>query len=203
MKLKIKELIHELKHHLPFTAIATAIAILSVIILLQIKIAFPEDLFEIIHPLHILASSFVTSAIFYKYKKKILPSILIGVMASIIVGSISDVIFPYLGGNILSLNTSFHLPIIETPFLILIASFGGSILGISLQKTRLSHSIHVFLSAFASLFYLFAFSNAFSLIYIILAFLIVVISVIIPCCISDIVLPFFFLKKKIKSCHCH
>jgi hypothetical protein len=201
--MRMKEIIHELKHHLPFTAFATIIAIIMVILfqyLLQKQIS--ENLFEIFHPLHIIASSIVTAGIFYKYKSKIIPALLIGITGSIIIGSLSDIILPWLGGNILSLGTSFHLLLIEKPALILAVAIIGSSLGISTKITEMPHFVHVFLSVFASLFYLLAFSSDFNLVYFIGAFLIVLVSVILPCCISDILFPFFFLGKKIKRCKC-
>ncbi|HUW43686.1 MAG TPA: hypothetical protein VMV95_01850 [Bacillota bacterium] len=198
--MRTKELIHEAKNHLPFTALATIVAIILVILfqyLIQKRIS--EDLFEIFHPLHIIASSIVTAGIFYKYKSKLIPALLVGIMGAIIIGSFSDIILPWLGGNILGLGTSFHLLLIENPLLILAAAIIGSLIGISIKITKIPHFIHVFLSVFASLFYLLAFSSGFNLVYFIGVFLIVLISVIIPCCMSDILFPFFFLRKKLKN----
>ena len=198
--MRTKELIHEAKNHLPFTALATIVAIILVILfqyLIQKRIS--EDLFEIFHPLHIIASSIVTAGIFYKYKSKLIPALLVGIMGAIIIGSFSDIILPWLGGNILGLGTSFHLLLIENPLLILAAAIIGSLIGMSTKITKIPHFIHVFLSVFASLFYLLAFSSGFNLVYFIGVFLIVLISVIIPCCMSDILFPFFFLRKKLKN----
>lgn len=195
--MKTKEFLHELKHHLPFTAFATIIAIMLVILFqyfFQKQIS--ENLFEIFHPLHIIASSIVTAGIFYKYKPKIIPALVIGIIGSIIIGSLSDIILPWLGGNLLNLGTSFHLLLIENPLLILFAAILGGLIGASTKITQVPHFLHVFLSVFASLFYLLAFSSGFEIFYFIGAFLIIFISVIIPCCISDILFPFFFLRRK-------
>lgn len=201
--MRTKELFHELKHHLPFTAFATISAIILIIFfqyLFQKQIS--ENLFEIFHPLHVVASSIVTAGIFYKYKPKIVFALLVGITGSIIIGSLSDIILPWLGGNMLSLGTSFHLLLIEKPALVSLSALIGSSIGISTKITKIPHFIHIFLSVFASLFYLLVFSLSFSLVYFIGAFLIVLISVIIPCCISDILFPFFFLGEKIKKCKC-
>ena len=198
-----KELIHEIKHHLPFTAVATLIAIVIVIILQYlIKQSLSESLFEVFHPIHIIASAMVTAGIFYKYKPRFFPALLIGITGAIIIGSLSDIILPWLGGNLLTLNTSFHLPLIEEPLLIIFSAIVGAVSGITTKTTKIPHFIHVYISVFASLFYLLAFSTSFNLIYLIGAFIIVIIAVILPCCMSDILYPFFFLGKKIKSCGC-
>ena len=200
MKLNIKTILSELKKHIPFTLIATLIAIISVVIIYQI--ASPKitsqitSLFYIVHPLHLFVSAIVSAAIFYKYKNNFVQALLIGITGSIIIGSLSDIIFPYLGGILFQLKTSFHLSLIEKPVLILSTAIVGSIFGILTKVTKIPHFLHVFLSVFASLFYLFAFSTSFALIHFIAAFLIVFIAVLIPCCISDIIFPLLFIKRK-------
>lgn len=200
---KLKELLHELKHHAPFTAFATLAAI-GIVLLLQYftNTNVSETFFDILHPVHIIASSIVSAGIYYKYKSKIFPALLIGIFGAILIGSFSDILIPWIGGNIFGLNTEFHLPLIEFPFIIFGAALMGSIIGISTKRTKMPHFTHVFLSVFASLFYLLAFSQIFNPLYFFAAFLVVFIAVIIPCCISDIVFPFLFLEKNIKSCNC-
>ncbi|MBU2503868.1 MAG: hypothetical protein KJ879_02335 [Nanoarchaeota archaeon] len=201
--MRIKELIHEVKHHAPFAAAATLIAIGIVLFIeyyLQIDIS--KESFEIFHPLHVFASAMVTAGIFYKYKPKMIPTLLVGISGAIIIGSLSDVIFPWMGGNLLSLHTHFHLPIIEKPALILGSALVGSFIGAKTKITNVPHFVHVGLSVFASLFYLLAFSPEFNAFYLVISFVITFVAVIIPCCVSDILYPFFFLKEKIKHCSC-
>ncbi len=203
MKFKLKDLLHELKHHAPFTAFASIIAILLVVLIqYYFNKSISENLFNIFHPVHIIASAMVTSGIFYKYKPNFFYAILVGISGAIIIGSLSDVIIPWLGGNLLTLNTTFHLPLIEEPLIILGSALIGSLIGISTKMTKIPHFTHVFLSVFASLFYLLAFSSGITFFYFIAAFFIVLIAVIIPCCVSDILFPFLFLKEKIKHCDC-
>ena len=197
----LKKSLQELRHHYLFTATATILAI--IIVLLIKKTTFEvEPLFNIFHPLHVFASAIVSSAIFYKCKPKIFQAILVGVGSSIIVGSLSDIILPYMGAFTFLLKPEFHLPIIENPPLILGTAIIGSLIGIVFKFTRFPHFVHVFLSVFASLFYLIAFTGAISTIHILLSFIIVFIAVIIPCCISDIFLPVFFLGEHVKHCGC-
>lgn len=203
MKFRLKDLSHELRHHAPFTAFATVIAIL-VVLLIQyyFKKSLSEDLFEIFHPLHIIASSIVSVGIFYKYKSNIFYATLVGISGAIIIGSLSDIILPWFGGNLLTIKITFHLPLIEKPLLIIGSALIGSSLGIITKITKIPHFIHIFLSVFASLFYLLAFSSGITFFYFIAVFFIVLVAVIIPCCTSDIIFPFFFLKEKIRHCNC-
>ena len=198
-----RELIHELKHHAPFTAIATIFAILCVVIIKFIlNITIEKHGFHILHPIHVIASSITSAGIYYKYKKNIILSILIGIFAAILIGSISDIIFPYLGAYIFNIHLDFHLPIIEQPFIILSSGFIGAIIGIITKATKIPHFLHVGISVFASLFYILAFSKLITFFVFIIAIVIVFFSVLIPCCISDILIPFFFIGKDIKQCDC-
>jgi len=186
----------ELKEHIPFTGLATIIAVILIALTLNTIKPISETLFEVFHPLHVVVSAFVTTAIYYKYKNKIIPAILIGIVGAILIGTLSDVILPHLEANLLQLHTHFHLPIIEEPLIILSSAIIGSIFGIAIHKTKLPHFLHVFLSVFASLFYIIAYSTNLTMLYLILTSIIVFIAVIIPCCLSDIVFPLIFIKKK-------
>ena len=196
MENKLKKIKHEIIEHLPFTFFASVLGVAIILIInFSLNKNIPETIFHILHPLHLFASAIVTSAIFYKYKKKILPALIIGIAGSIIIGSISDIFLPFLGGIALGLKPTFHLPIIELPFLIVSTALIGSILGIATRITKMPHFIHVFLSVFASLFYLISFTTSINTIHLIISIVIIFIAVLIPCCISDIIFPIIFTKK--------
>lgn len=191
--MKTKKIVEEFKHHIPFTFLATflAFALVGSLIWYYGNGIVPQikSLFFIFHPAHILASSIVSSALFYKYKKRFFLAILVGVFGAIIIGSLSDIILPYLGGEIFGFGTSFHLEVLESPLLIFGFSLVGSLLGIRFGISRLPHFLHVFLSIFASLFYLIGFSSFGGVLDFLVAGVIVFFSVLIPCCLSDIVFP--------------
>lgn len=197
--MKLKLIFHELKEHSPFTALAVIVAIVIVILLQYLLlIDLDKDIFHLAHFLHVIVSAIATSALYFKYKKSLFKAILIGIFGAILIGSLSDVIFPYLGGLIIDSHMHFHLPIIEETFLTLGLAVFGAIVGVLIKVSKIPHLLHVFLSVFASLFYLLAFSTSFSLIYFIAVFFIVFLAVILPCCLSDIVFPLFFCK----NCKC-
>jgi len=199
-----KKFLHELKHHIPFTLGATLLSIAIVAILFfGFNIIVNEEEFEFLHYLHIFASSIVSAGIFYRYKKDIPLALLVGLISSILIGSISDIILPFAGGKAFLLPISFHLPLIEAPLWVLGASILGAIIGVSTGITKLPHFVHIFLSIFASLFYFLAFIPTITPLVMVLSILIVFIAVLIPCCISDILMPFLFLGKDLETCHCH
>jgi hypothetical protein len=171
---------------------------MSFLLLKQNLILYAVSLFYIAHPLHLLFSSIVSSAIFYNHTKKIFPAIIVSIFVSLFIGTLSDSILPYLGSLLFEIPISFHLPAIESPILIFGASIVGASFGIAIRKTKLPHFLHVFISVFASLLYIFAYSTNFSTLTIFLIFIITSVSVIVPCCLSDIVFPMIF-QRRLKS----
>lgn len=196
MKLNTKTILSELKNHIPFTFLATLIAVILIGIIYKKSVLVSNSFFYIIHPLHLFVSAIVSAAIFYKYKNNLAQALLIGITGAIIIGSLSDIIFPYLGGILFQLKTSFHLSLIEKPILIFSTVIIGSIVGIITKFTKTPHFFHVFLSVFASLLYLLAFSTSLNLIHLIAMFFIVFMAVLVPCCISDIIFPLLFVRRK-------
>ena len=195
--MKKRVIVSELKEHWPLALVASLVAgVLVVIISLFGAMDLIGDLFEVFHPAHIFVSAAATSAIFYKYQKSVVGGIFVGVVGAILIGSLSDVLLPWISGNLFSLHTHFNLAIIQAPVLILSVAVVGALMGIYIGMFRFSHSLHVFLSVFASLFYLLAFSVLLNVWVVLAISLIVFVSVYVPCCVSDIVFPILFVKKK-------
>ncbi len=196
---KLKLIMHELEHHIPFTFLASliAIVIMFIVYFTNLSLSLNTQLFfEIAHPLHILVSVVVSSAIFYKYQKNFILAFCIGIISGLLFGILSDILFPYFGGLIFGLHPHFHFPLFESPILILSISVIGSLIGISFKITKLPHFLHVFLSVLASMFYLLAFIEPTNILALILSLIIVFIAVLIPCCLSDIAFPLFFIRKR-------
>jgi len=126
--------------------------------------------------------------------------VIVGVVGAIVIGTLSDVLLPWVGGNLFLLGTGFHLPIFESPLLILGVGVAGALFGIYVGMFRVTHLLHVLLSVFASLFYLLAFSGVMSVWVVLGISFIVFLVVYIPCCISDIVFPILFIREPCKDC---
>jgi len=196
MKNLLKQIIHELKEHIPFTSTAAFVSIVLTLIVLELNlIKSTTSIFYIFHPIHVFFSAIVSAALLYKYKKNIILSLFAGIFISVAIGSISDAIFPFLGSSLIGIPISFHLPAIENPLIILGAGLLGSITGIISKKTKFPHFIHVFVSAFASLLYIFAYSSDFTITRLFSILIITIIAVIVPCCLGDIVFPLLLNKS--------
>lgn len=200
MKLNVDRSMHELKHHLPLTITAVIFSTILVIIFKDNLFNRAKFIFEYSHFIHLFISSIVPSAMFYKYKKDFSKAIILGIISAILMGSISDVIFPYFAMLLLGIKTEFHLPLFENTLLVLSIVISGSIIGVVSKRTKIPHFMHIFISVFASLFYIVTFTSYPTNYLFIFSSIIVFISVIIPCCLSDIIFPVIFLEKEIKKC---
>jgi hypothetical protein len=205
----LKQIVTELKDHIPFTALgaASGVVIMLIIIYANVLQQVSQATFEVLHPLHVIASSLTTTAMYRKHgHSKLWAAVLIGYCGSIGIASISDAFIPYLGGTLLGIDIHLHIPFISsgvTPFFGLRAWMvvnGSAIIGIIIgylrPTTKIPHMGHVLLSTWASLFYFVAFGVAHWLPLLPLIFLFLFFAVWLPCCVSDIVFPLLFTREK-------
>ena len=193
----LRRIISELKRHAPFTALGalTGSAVMAIIVFGDVPSEISHTIFYILHPLHVILSALVTTAMYTKYRKaKLWAVILIGWTGSIGIATISDAVIPYLGGSLLHAQMEFHVPFIEKWWINLLA-LGGIAIGLRKQTTRVPHAGHVLLSTWASLFYFTSFGIANWIPLLPFVFLFLFLAVWIPCCTSDIVYPLLFIRK--------
>ena len=205
----LKRIAQELRRHAPFTALGalTGIIIMVIIVFGNIPTQISQTAFYTLHPIHVVLSALVTTAMYTKYRKaKIWAVILIGWTGSIGIATMSDALIPYLGGTLLHIEMDFHVPFIETSKIPVIGIEkwivvnGAALLGIAIgywkQITKIPHFGHVLLSTWASLFYFTSFGTANWLPLLPFVFLFLFLAVWIPCCLSDIVYPLLFIKEQ-------
>jgi hypothetical protein len=203
-----RRILTELKEHIPFTAIGavTGIALMVIIVFARIPAQFSEAAFYTLHPLHVVLSALVTTALYRKHSKgKLWAAILIGYFGSVGIATLSDAVIPFLEGATLNISLGLHAPFLETepfPYLdvpkwvvINAAAAIGIAIGYWKQSTKFPHSGHVLLSTWASLFYFTAFGTATWLPLLPIIFVFLFLAVWIPCCLSDIVFPLLFIKR--------
>ena len=197
-----KRITGELKHHIPFTILGalSGIVIMVIVVLGDIPSQISHTVFYTLHPLHVLLSALVTTAMYIRYKKaKFWTAVLIGWTGSIGIATISDAIIPHLGRALLNIKIEFHLPFVEEWWINLLA-LAGIAIGYIKQTTKIPHFGHVLLSTWASLFYFMAFGVADWIPLLPFIFLFLFLAVWVPCCTSDIVYPLLFIRKKPKPC---
>jgi|Deesub1362B_J571_1020462.scaffolds.fasta_scaffold00095_74 hypothetical protein len=205
----IRHILLELKYHSPFTFIGTVIGISTAMVfsfLLPTSLSLSEAIFHVFHPLHILLSATATASVFWRHKKQVSEAFLIGMFGSLGICSISDIIFPYLG--LLSIEeVEFHVCILTHPQIVFPAAFIGVVFGIlftelTRKSSLFSHSSHVLVSALASTFYMVGYGELPLIQILPIGFAIIFVSVLIPCCTSDIAFPMLFIGRTTDEVKC-
>ena len=161
------------------------------------------ELFHVFHPFHILFSAAATTAMFWRYEKKLSKAIGVGLIGSLAICAASDIYLPYVGGSLIGVDMGLHVCLIEHPHTVIPFAFIGIFIGLiscevfhGRKSTIFSHSGHVFISTMASILYLVGFGYSNWMENLLIVFIIVVLAVFIPCCTSDIIFPLLFVSKK-------
>jgi hypothetical protein len=177
-----------------------------------------SDLFHSFHFLHLIfaGTGFVLS--FRKYSKQTFLCLLLAFVIPTFFCALSDIFLPTIGGKIVGVDMHVHWCLFQHfwsvfPFLA-VGIINGFVIeqhynSIKIFFSQMSHFMHIFVSSMASLLYLASFgfdcsANNLSLLFFILFF-----SVIIPCILSDVVVPVLFAEltngkvKDLKFCNLH
>ena len=197
----LKLIIHELKHHALFTFLGAILGVGIMIILRNMPAEESYNVFYVLHPLHVLLSAIVTASVYRLHAKGgFLSMLLIGYFGSVGIATLSDSLIPYLGESLLGLpNRGAHIGFIEKWWLVNPMALLGITFAYFKPTTKIPHSGHVFLSTAASVFHILAALNGtLNVFYCIVILFFLFIAVWMPCCISDIVFPLLFVKKKHK-----
>ena len=189
----------ELKHHAPFTVFGAVVGVvvMAVVTLTRLDPEVSHHTFHVLHPLHMLLSSIVTAAMFRLHRGRLRGSVAVGFLGAAAICTISDILFPYVGGALLGAQMDLHICLLIHPWLVIIPGLVGAAIGaLTGRWTKCPHAAHVLISTLASLFYLVAFGVVDWLIRLPLVFVVLFIAVWIPCCMSDIVFPLLFARKR-------
>lgn len=201
-------LVNELMCHLPYSmfAVAIGIAVLSFLgygALLGCVDQGPIRhgsmiLFHTFHFMHIAFAATGTLITYFRFSKNIPQGFLVAMLTSSVFCTLSDAILPYLSGRLLGVHMHLHLCFMTELHNILPFLFAGLINGFVMSRheasqqgffSGFSHFFHILISSFASIFYLVSqgctdwYSN------IGIVFILLVIAVVVPCTLSDIVIP--------------
>jgi len=197
--MRMQTIATELRIHAPFTALGTAtgVVIMLAVIYLRLSVEVSTTLFWTFHPLHVLLSALVTTAMYRNHGGKGLwRTLLIGYLGSVGIATLSDSIIPFAAEWLLDLpNRGIHLGLIEKWWLVNPMALAGIALAYVLPKTRVPHAAHVFLSTWASLFHMtMAFGTEIGMLSLLIVTVFLFLAVWVPCCTSDIVFPLLFAK---------
>jgi hypothetical protein len=190
-------IVRELKKHAPFTLFgaATGVLVVWLIAVGNVPGEYSQAAFDILHPLHVLLSALTTAAMYRLHRGRIVPTVIIGYVGSIGIATISDIVFPHLGGWLMGLEMGhIHLGFIEKWWLVNPLALLGVAIALWRPMTKMPHYGHVLLSTWASLFYLIARGHVGDPVPLLLPmFVILFVAVWVPCCLSDIIFPLLFV----------
>ncbi len=160
-----------------------------------------RPLFHVFHPLHMLFSAAATTAMFWRYDRRMIRAIVVGIVGSIGICGLSDIIIPHISLLLLGKHIPWHICIVEHPAMVLPFAAMGVLLGLVAamgvtQSTFYSHSLHVFVSTMASIFYIVNGHEGLEWVSKLgVIFFFVVFAVVVPCCFSDIIFPVAMSSK--------
>lgn len=190
----------ELRHHLPYSILSVIGSIMVMAVLTRFVHADGlEFLFHVFHPVHILLSATATTAMFWIHDRSPVKAVLIGALGSLPLCGLSDIFIPFLGGQLFGTEMHLHVCAIEEPWIVypflLVGIVTGLIAGEYVHRSTIySHAGHVAVSSMASILYLLGFGMTDWIAVIGAVLGILLVAVMVPCVISDIVLPLMFAR---------
>jgi hypothetical protein len=227
VKEKLIHILVELKGHAPFTSLGALLGIGFMLLFRNAGAAAIHTLFAIFHPAHVLLSAMVTASMFklHTAKKHFVLVLIIGYFGSVGIATLSDIIIPHIGTELLGLDIpthaelhghndddhehsqnqqhthshKMHFGFIEEWYLVNPAAFLGILIAFFLPHTKFPHAGHILVSTWASSSYLLMdIESQMTMAAATGIFVTLFLAVWLPCCISDIVFPLLFVKSDIE-----
>ncbi len=204
----IKTIIDEFKSHAPFTLFgaATGIAIAAAMLLVGVPSGVYGTLFHIFHPAHVFLGALVTAGVYRLHGKgKLLPTIVIGYVGAVGIGTLGDCLIPYVGEWLLGLpGREVHIGFIEDWYLVNPLAVAGILLAYLRPTTKFPHAGHVLVSTWASLFHMtMAMGATISVATAAALGAFLFLAVWLPCCMGDIFFPLLFTGGAGRCDHHH
>lgn len=206
-------LIDELTIHFPYAVFSIALSIAGVALLNYFSFGAKPDviragshtLFHTFHFMHVTFAATGAMLTFFRFSKNIIRGIVIGAISTVFFCVLSDVFLPYIAGMMVGVKMDLHICFLTDvanvfPFLV-IGMLNGWVLaqhkqGMQTYYSLWSHFAHIFVSSLASLLYMvsYGFHNWHENMGVI--FIMLIGAVVIPCTLSDVVIPLFFAKER-------
>ncbi len=204
----------ELVAHLPYGifSVAFALVILSFISFFTMTqqnnvliCKGAKILFHSFHLMHLVFAATGTIITYFRFSRGMIKAIIVGTICPAVFCMMSDALLPYLGARLLGVQMKLHICFVTDISKVLPFLAVGIINGIvmSRHKTSMqsmysvfSHSIHTLVSSLASSFYLLSHGFVGWYHHIGFVFIFLIIAVVLPCSLSDIVVPILFARTR-------
>ncbi|MFT6765523.1 MAG: hypothetical protein ACJAZS_000401 [Alteromonas naphthalenivorans] len=202
---------HEMICHFPYAVLSVALSMIAAGILGYSSVdPIPGVvdkgamvLFHSCHFLHIVFAATGAVLTFFRYSNEVLKGLIVGAVSAIVFCILSDVILPYLVGEMMGIPMELHICFLSElsnvlPFL-LVGVFNGWLLSQNKSGQQSffsiwSHFAHIFVSALASMLYTISHGMHDWYNYMGILFILLIVAVVIPCTLSDVVVPAYFAR---------
>lgn len=209
---KTKELLaHELAHHFPYAVFSVALSFIGAALLGYFSFGASASvvesgslvLFHSFHFLHIVFAATGAVLTFFRYSNKLAQGLIMGVVNAAFFCILSDIFMPYIVGELLGFSMELHVCFLHemhniVPFLA-IGIFNGWLLskhgsGKKSFYSLWSHFAHILVSSLASMMYIISHGMHDWMPYMGYLFALLVIAVVVPCTLSDVIVPVYIAR---------
>lgn len=205
VKERARHILVELRGHTPFTLFGALLGIFFMLVFKNVSGISSRTLFAVFHPGHVILSAVVTASMFrlHAAKKHFLLVLLVGYFGSIGIATLSDVVIPHIGTNLLGLevatHAALHLGFIEEWYVVNPAALLGVLIAFFIPHTKFPHAGHILVSTWASSSYLLMnMQSDLTVAAGVGIFVTLFVAIWVPCCVSDIVFPLLFVEPDLK-----
>lgn len=198
----------ELIMHFPLSVFAVSVSLIILSIMTALCAGFSpavissafHQLFHSFHYLHIVFACIGTVLTFLNFSSALVPAVIVGLVSPAVFCVLSDVIMPYVAGELLGIKMQLHVCFFSEYFNITAFLLIGLLTGFFLRAQitrgmetrsflRVIHFSHILLSALSSLFYMVSHGYTEWTSQMGVVFIIMIICVVVPCTMSDVVTP--------------
>ena len=229
MSLCLTDVLIELVHHIRLSFFAVIVGMISlyfwpmitkdtaVFWLLGSQMLDASDFFHIFHYPHITFAAAACFIVVFRYAHHYWLSLLVSFLFPTAICTLSDIILPYLGGNLLGVAMDLHVCVFCNTQAVALFLAAGILLGFAicfldrsgkyLLKVGLAiHFLHELVSAVASLAYMVGFGFYTWQNHLLMVLILMFFAVVVPCVISDFLMPVFvvmlFKKNEVAGIFC-
>lgn len=208
---------HEIMVHLPYAIFSVSLALVLLATFSCLVLWHAEGimmhksaklLFHSFHFMHLVFAATGTVITYSRFSRDLARTLFVGALVPAFFCMTSDVFLPYLGGRLCGIDMDLHICFVSELRNVLPFLGVGILNGLVMSRHHhskqssysvFSHAAHILVSALAASFYLV--SNGFEQWYahIGFVFLFLVVAVVVPCSLSDLVVPMTFARIKRES----
>lgn len=205
----------ELICHFPYATLSVAVSFVALGLLQFISAGIAADtyqmqssyhqLFHLLHYVHLLFASLGTVTTFLRFSSQLGRCMVFSLLSPALFCTLSDVALPAIAGNILGMDVDLHICFFSLPDLMNVIPFMmiGVLTGFVIafhntsglhQFALRSHFIHILISSLAASSYVmsYGFHEWHAVMGLLFCFLVA--AVVVPCTISDVVVPMYVAR---------